>query len=239
MTLDATVASIQLRVPVEAASIFADTGRVTMPRALPDAIADEAHAALVGLPRPAWSATALDGRGAERVEHIDSEENDELIQAARATAHRGLIAGGFSYFFYRSNWQHSKACTCALCICRATLSSAQNVAEVSKITGRTVHDVKSAFWSRFSPGSFLSRHTDGDNGAVGFVYQLTRNWKPEYGGLLHFAPQDSVEVGSWIGNSFNSLLLFDVARAGGSPHFVSEVSRDVSPLRLAFTGWFR
>ena len=46
--------------------------------------------------------------------------------------------------------------------------------------------------SRYKGGHFLSPHSDKGNGKIAFVISLTKKWKPEYGGILHFMNDDNL-----------------------------------------------
>ena len=75
------------------------------------------------------------------------------------------------------------------------------------------------FTSAYYPGDFLGRHTDEKRG-VAFIFNLSWQWKPEYGGIL------SIENGdSWISYvpGWGDLVLLELGELG-KVHFVSEVS---------------
>ena len=42
------------------------------------------------------------------------------------------------------------------------------------------------FLSRYKSGHFLAPHSDINNGKLAFVFNLTKNWKPQYGGPTFF-----------------------------------------------------
>ena len=82
-------------------------------------------------------------------------------------------------------------------------------------------------------------HSDGDNGQVGFVYNISKNWRPEWGGMLHFLKQgDSNYVEKVVSPRYNALILFDLSTTAGADHFVSHVNTSQAK-RLSFTGWFK
>ena len=66
---------------------------------------------------------------------------------------------------------------------------------------------------------------------------LTKDWKPEYGGLLHFMEKDYKTVTKVILPEFNKLTLFHIPKDGGIPHYVSPVNPGVQLNRISFTGW--
>ena len=81
---------------------------------------------------------------------------------------------------------------------------------------------------------FLSIHTDEGRGKIAFVYNLTKDWKEEYGGNFELLDEDWKTVKKRLVPSFNSLTLFYV-EGKGVPHRVTKVLSDNK--RLAFTGW--
>jgi Rps23 Pro-64 3,4-dihydroxylase Tpa1-like proline 4-hydroxylase len=91
----------------------------------------------------------------------------------------------------------------------------------------------------YLPGHFLTQHDDRGTGSegrrVGYVLNLTREWRPDWGGLLHFLSPDGSQVEeAWVPR-FNSLALFRVPVM----HAVSYVSPFAQHARFAVTGWFR
>jgi Rps23 Pro-64 3,4-dihydroxylase Tpa1-like proline 4-hydroxylase len=68
------------------------------------------------------------------------------------------------------------------------------------------------------------------------VYKRQKEWRWEWGGLLHLfdkSPWDNGKVIKVIKPSYNSLVLFKLPRW----HHVSEVARSANAKRLAFSGW--
>jgi SM-20-related protein len=74
---------------------------------------------------------------------------------------------------------------------------------------------------------------------MGFVYNISRGWRPEWGGMLHFLKHgEPNEVEKVISPRYNSLILFDLSTTAGVDHFVSHVNAPPHAKRLSFTGWF-
>ena len=107
---------------------------------------------------------------------------------------------------------------------------------VSYLTGIKVSYVNKLFISKYKSGHFLSPHSDIGNGKIAFVLNLTKNWKPQYGGILHFLNEERNEIIESFVPQFNSLILFEVPEKG-IPHFVSHVVPDTKNTRYAITGW--
>ncbi|MHB8348086.1 MAG: 2OG-Fe(II) oxygenase [Acidiferrobacterales bacterium] len=92
-----------------------------------------------------------------------------------------------------------------------------------------------AMATRFDPGQFLKEHDDyqsGEQRLCAYVLNLSRDWQPDWGGLLHFLDYDRNVVDSFV-PVFNSLSLFAVP----ARHFVSMVSSFAKEPRYSVTGW--
>ena len=96
------------------------------------------------------------------------------------------------------------------------------------------------FVSNYGPGDFNGPHTDGDNGRIAFVYHLSKDWKPSYGGLFMRMDWDWKTVNKVIVPPFNTLSIFDTQWQGqqGAPHLVSEVAQGCNNRRISYTGWY-
>jgi SM-20-related protein len=94
----------------------------------------------------------------------------------------------------------------------------------------------SAFCSRYSAGDYLTVHNDKDpdtDRVVAYVFGLTKDWRPEWGGLLLFHDDEGhIQIG--LSPKFNSLTLFRVPRR----HSVSQVASFCPEQRLSISGWF-
>lgn len=119
----------------------------------------------------------------------------------------------------------------------AFLSSPPLVAFVREVTGTTRIDFADAHASRFLPGHFLTAHDDAVS-AMGrraaYVLNLTRAWRPDWGGLLLFYDGEG-SVARGYTPEFNALNLFAVPQ----PHSVSWVNPLAAAARYAVTGWLR
>lgn len=90
--------------------------------------------------------------------------------------------------------------------------------------------------SRYLPGDYSLPHTDlkkhgSEIRQVAFVWHLTKNWQPNWGGDLFWCPKNH-----YISPSFNTLILFSVSKE--SFHFVTPVSPYAQSKRLAINGWW-
>lgn len=107
---------------------------------------------------------------------------------------------------------------------------------VQSRTGLKNIKVLESFISCYDEGDFLSMHHD-KQGDCAFVLNLTRDWLPEYGGLLHIKNEGDDNTYTAINPTFNSLVLMEL-KGGGRDHFVSEVSALAPGPRLAISGWY-
>ena len=87
----------------------------------------------------------------------------------------------------------------------------------------------------YARGNFLLMHSDEtalERRRIAYVINLTRRWRPDWGGLLHFADHEGNVVDTFFPH-FNSLSLFTVPQE----HFVSYVAPYAQGKRSAVTGW--
>ncbi len=91
--------------------------------------------------------------------------------------------------------------------------------------------------TRYLSGHFLRRHDDTGYDAqkrrFAFVFNLGRDWRADWGGLLHFLDAEDRVVDTFV-PTYNSLSLFKVPQY----HCVSQVATWAQAPRYALTGWF-
>ena len=192
------------------------------------------------MPADWWSIASYPSPDSDGVNYIRNfEENYEEAKKYRDYAEQKFAEGQFSYTFHRTLDNHVEGCECQECEFRKFLDSNENCEIISKITNLDIKGANELFAACYLPGDFLSPHQDSPNGIIGFVYQLTKDWKPQYGGLLHFLNDDGDVIESVEVPEFNSLTLFLLPEDKGKLHYVSHVNPKVDELRLSFTGWFR
>jgi len=91
--------------------------------------------------------------------------------------------------------------------------------------------------TRFRPGHFLTRHDDNVDGKcrrAAYVLNLSRNWSPDWGGILQFFGADGNVDGGFT-PAFNTLNILRVP----SEHSVGIVAPFAMENRLSITGWLR
>jgi len=121
---------------------------------------------------------------------------------------------------------------------RQILSSDNFINQLNEITGLELKKLTTLFASKYKSGNFLSPHSDKGNGRLAFVINLTKFWKPQYGGNLHFMNDNRTEIIDTFVPSFNNLIIFYVPPNVGIPHYVSHVINGVKYNRFAISGWF-
>jgi len=87
----------------------------------------------------------------------------------------------------------------------------------------------------FRPGHFLAPHDDSaaSSRRVAYVFNMTKTWRPEWGGLLEFLDAHGHVAEGYVPR-FNSFNLFKVPQA----HLVSCVAPFAPVPRVAVSGWF-
>lgn len=191
-----------------------------------------------GMPRDWWysSSYSNDHPSINYIRNFDF--NTEAIKTESNLIHRRMNEGQFTYWFYRTTGDHVEGCNCEECEFRKWLLSEELLGFLSQVSGLEITKFDTTFASKYSEGCFLSPHHDHKNGDIGFVLQLTRNWKPQWGGLLHFMSDDQKSIEETEVPTFNTLTLFHLPEGSGKWHFVSHVNPGVTRSRIAYTGWF-
>lgn len=140
----------------------------------------------------------------------------------------------FAYRFRRSFRNHYETCRCGICHLDQLFESEEMLKRFSQIVHEKVISLNETFLSKYQKDDFLSIHHDKGKGHFAFIYQLTKNWNPAYGGLLTFVEEN--EIKKTISPQFNSLSIFRIKDVPITDHFVSRVGVDKT--RMAYTGWF-
>lgn len=118
----------------------------------------------------------------------------------------------------------------------SALNSESVLSAMSKMTG--VEDLNYAIMqaTRIVPGQFLTRHKDvveQEGRKLAYVFNLSPEWHPDWGGLLQFFNEDGTTTESWTPN-FNTLSLFTVENI----HSVTYLTPFAKKTRYALTGQF-
>lgn len=117
-----------------------------------------------------------------------------------------------------------------------TMNSAAVRDFLAKVTGEMT-DFCDMQATRFSPGHFLTIHSDnavGKNRRLAYVLSLTGGWSPTWGGQLQFLDDHNHITASFMPR-FNALSVFKVP----TPHHVTQVTNFAPKGRVSLTGWYR
>ena len=144
--------------------------------------------------------------------------------------------GNFAYRFKRTLDDHYENCYCIQCKFKEYFLKDEIKDKLANIVGCNKIKFEETFCSRYDNGDYLSIHHDKGNGDYAFIFQLTENWNPTFGGLLHFYDSEKKEIYKTINPKFNSLTIFKIKNVPITDHFVS--TNTSSSSRHAFTGWF-
>ncbi len=117
------------------------------------------------------------------------------------------------------------------------MSSPEMLGFLRTVTGIKGIEFADAQGTAYGPGHFLTVHDDhvaGKNRLAAYVFNLTPEWRVDWGGLLMFHGSDG-HVEQAFTPRFNALNIFKVPQ----PHSVSYVAPYVPYRRHAITGWLR
>lgn len=115
------------------------------------------------------------------------------------------------------------------------MRSPDMIALLEAVTGISDPSFVDGQVTSYGVGDFLTGHDDDVTGSrrkAAFVYGLTPQWRPEWGGLLLFHEQGEVEVSGMV-PQFNTLDLFAVPRF----HSVTQITPAAPRRRYSVTGW--
>jgi hypothetical protein len=120
----------------------------------------------------------------------------------------------------------------ALRACQQLFCSAATRQFVSELAGADCRGLPTFAASWYQPGDYSLPHSDaGQLREVAFVWHLTRDWNPRWGGELYWCPTSRA-----LSPQFNWLTLFRVHP--GSTHLVCPVAPRATARRLAVVGWW-
>jgi len=118
------------------------------------------------------------------------------------------------------------------------LNSAPMLEFVRAVTGIDEIIKADAQATRYGPGQFLRQHNDqsppDETWLVAYVYNLTAEWQPDWGGYLQLIDEDG-DIAKGFRPRYNALNLLAVPQ----PHLVSTVAPFAGAVRYSITGWFR
>lgn len=212
-------------------------GRIQIPHYLQVDAANRLHACLAN--EVAWQ-TAENSSGIARTtvrgERLDPAQERALLDAAYQRARDEYQFVYDTYMLVRAareGWDEGLVARFLL----EFFNSPDYLAFVRHLTGDPGIASINAQCTRYRPGQFLQLHHDvnpDEDWRYAYVLNLSREWRADWGGLLHFVDAEGNIVDTFLPR-WNSLSLFKVPYG----HFVSLVAPWAREPRLAVTGWFR
>lgn len=186
--------------------------------------ADEIYNNIYNMPFDWWYHSIKYG-GMEPQNLRYSLANQEQARNLKNKIAASINAKFFTYSFSRT-MPHKKQCTCFVCTRVYSLIT-------NALRGQFSREVtiEEYFVSSYAPGDFLSTHTDTSKG-VAFTWNLTKDWKSEYGGVLSIQDDHTISIIP----KFNTLTIMNIENSVN--HWVSEVSSMAPHNRIAISGWF-
>lgn len=217
---------------------FENDGRVLIPHILDESCAAALVKHLNDMPE--WNLVFQnEGKhydlSASQFEALPLKDKEEIKTSVYSGAQQG-----FSYMFKNYpafDLAQSGNCSALLAAFLEFLNSPSFLETIASISGIQNIEFADAQATRYEPGHFLNSHNDavaGKNRLAAYVFNLTADWHPDWGGNLMFYDDDK-DVTEVFVPGMNSLSLFSV----GTKHAVSLVSPFARRPRLAVTGWLR
>jgi Rps23 Pro-64 3,4-dihydroxylase Tpa1-like proline 4-hydroxylase len=201
---------------------------------LPPAVAESLSQSIYDTPENWWSTVYADGINPP-VYLNNTLENRKMKNIYDTKVNDSFINSNNVVYRFKRSTEHIKECSCYECSFRENYLKGEKFSDILYSTMSMSNPVLfESFVSSYERGDFLNVHTDEKRG-VAFILNLTKDWKPEYGGLLTLL--DKGDKMNSIFPKFNSLILFKLGDKG-VPHFVSEVSSRAPHARIAISGWF-
>ena len=221
------------------ADAFRESRRLHIPQFLAPDDAGRLLAALEA--SDAWKLIMNQG---DRVVELDRRAQAGLKPEERARMTAAVFEGarhGFQYWYETIKVPHADAARAAdptiLNAFARFLSCAEVIAFLREVTGDADISFADAQATAYGPRHFLTTHDDlapKQKRRVAYVFNLTKDWPVEWGGLLTFQDGASKTVEALV-PAFNALNLFTVPQA----HSVSFVAPFAARRRYSVTGWLR
>jgi SM-20-related protein len=185
--------------------------------------------------------THIDGKSLvitqDEMSNLDNEQMMAMQENLMSAAQNGV---GFFYRGYKMDRAKEDSPDENLRFLQSVfdyMNSEEMLSFIQDVTG--ADDLKSADgqFTHYSAGQFLTRHRDdvaAEQRRFAYVASFTRDWHPDWGGLLQFYEEDGTPRDAWS-PLFNSMTLFDVSHI----HSVTFVTPFHGHPRVSLTGWFR
>lgn len=222
------------------AETYARCGIVQIPNVFESAVADTLAQMLTG--PLAWRLLMTDSGdkpihfSAAEAQAMGREKIDALTRDALLRARQNR---GFLYFTYPMIEAYLRGWDPGHPIHRVTefINSPEFLDLGRRVTGVAGVTKADAHATAYHSGHYLTRHLDhGEDHErrAAYVLGFSRNWQPDWGGLLLFL-SDRQDVTEGYLPRFNVLTIFDIKYL----HTVTQVSSFAGGVRHSITGWFR
>ncbi|MEM5553263.1 2OG-Fe(II) oxygenase family protein [Pseudoalteromonas neustonica] len=212
-------------------STLSETGFVRIPNFLNEQKANELESTLSSLNFDI--AATVNGRPqlftAEELKRKSNQEQQQLFSHIYEQASQGI---GFVYGRHALSETENKV----LKNYEAEINNDGFLKSFSRVSQQNIIKA-SAQATCFQRNDFLTRHNDvvpSEGRVYAYVLGLTKQWHPDWGGLLQFFEPDGTPTNSFA-PQFNSLSIFDVSKI----HSVTYVTPFAKNKRFSITGWFR
>ncbi len=188
----------------------------------------------------AWNLAYNDEKGEQ---HLFARDQRTMTAAERQAFHKKVLSrarqGRFSYLYgsfaigdlYKQNLDRDFY----LARLYEFLNANPFLDFMTEVTGIEDLNKASLQATAYGPGHFLTQHNDFEpkkDRKIAFVFNFTKNWRPEWGGVLQFIDKDGVHEEGLV-PTFNALNFFAVPRR----HIVSQVATYAGAVRYSLTGW--
>ena len=176
-----------------------------------------------------WYLTIHDGETKYIFPYRHNKNISGILNKLKKNKKRGI----FTYYIYRTFQIPNYLYIDKL---KKILISYKFINTIKEISGENINKLNEIFISMYDKNCFLDIHEDQNKGKIAFVIYLTKDWKIDYGGNLHFINDDEIIKKSYK-PSFNTLILFKVSSK--SKHFVSSINSYIQNKRYCITGWYK
>jgi SM-20-related protein len=225
--------------PAVLALKYAATGRLHIPDFLLPEDAERLHRFLRA--SADWRLVINQG---DKLFELDREAQGALTAEAQAKLQQAIHAAAryeFQYYFETirvpDDEQARRSTPTPLNLFASFLSSREVLDLLRQVTACSAIDFADAQATAYGLGHFLTAHDDevpNKNRHAAYVFNLTPQWRIDWGGLLAFQRGDG-HVEEAFTPTFNAMNIFRVPQ----PHCVTLVAPFAAGRRYSVTGWLR